>query len=128
MKRIQVGIAALSVLVAGAAASGFKTAPKAKKFSSTGWFQYTGANQTAASFNTTSNYTFFGTTPPTCSSNTKLCAISVIVTSAGTHIQTGTTGSFGAPMGTHIASGLLNSAEYQVVGPNRTTDNVLNKD
>lgn len=116
MKRIQMGIAALSVIVAGAAASGFKTAPK--KPAATGWFQYTGANQTAASFNATANYTF-SSTKPTCSSSGKLCAISVVVTATtGTHILVGGSGTFGAPLGTNIAGDLTNRAPYSAAGPN----------
>lgn len=87
--------AALSVLVVAAAASGFKAGLKPKGLMPTGWFTYSiQANQSSGlSFNATSNYTYFGTTPPVCSASTKLCAISVLVTvTTETHILIGPNG------------------------------------
>lgn len=128
MEKIQVSAAALSVLLAAGLASSFRLPNKYRNISPTAWFTHNGIFQSAFDYNTTSNYTYFGTSELTCFGTGKLCAIQIIVTNVfEDDIQTGTSGSFGAPLGTNIENNLNIRITHCVDGPNSTVVLVENK-
>lgn len=101
MKKIQMSLTALSVIAGSIGAVAFRTAPQNKNTSRV-WFSYTGANQTAASYNDASNYKFLTSQDPTCDHAGVLCVINVTATSIDGKQILASGGAFGAPLGTNI--------------------------
>jgi len=73
MKRAKLGLAALTVIVAGAAAVAFKPAPKAGRFTAQ-FFEYGGTSGTAAQYNNANNYQLLSG-GLSCTSGQTMCQI-----------------------------------------------------
>ena len=81
MKKIKLGLAAISVLFGMGTLSSFKVEKRRSLFIV--WFIYTGTVFTAAAYNNASNYTNVGTNDPDCGGTSVLCAIQAQSTSTG---------------------------------------------